>query len=309
MDSKIYSALFIIAFFGGWVFFGHGLTVDRSNQKATSPCKEPLTYRLGDIDSRFNITQKELAEIMDEVENLWESAVDKDLINLSPDGKVALNLVYSKEQKRTDAEQQFSDRILAKEQQVSIVEREYKRLSERYENAEKDVRQTLEEYNTDIATYNKLAKEWDGKEATSKIIAKFNTLEREISSMEASLKRKKQNLSSLREQTNNKTEKLNNLIKEHNTLITEYNSRFSKPRKFDQGRFVKRGDNKAINIYQFGNRAQLKTVLAHEVGHALGLDHVDNSKSIMHKMMAEQNMANLQLTGEDISALKKQCNM
>ncbi|MDZ7659133.1 matrixin family metalloprotease [Fodinibius sp.] len=309
MNSKIYSALFVLTVFAGWLIFSNGSTINRSDQKAPSPCQDPLTYRLGDIDSRFDITQKELAKIMDEVEQLWESAIDKDLINLSQDGQVALNLIYSEEQKRTDAERQFSDRITAKEQQVSTVEREYKRLSDRYEKAEKDVRQTLNEYNSKISTYNQLAKEWEGKEASSKIIAKFKTLEQEISTLEASLKRKKKNLESLRERTNAKTEKLNNLIKEHNNLIAEYNDRFSKPRKFDQGRFVKRGENQAINIYQFGNRAQLKTVLAHEVGHALGLDHVDNPKSIMHNMMAKQNMANLQLTEEDISALKKQCDM
>lgn len=287
---------------------GNGTAINGSVQKALSPCQEPLTYRLGDIDSRFDISQKELADIMEEVEQLWESAVNKDLINLSQNGQVALNLIYSEEQQRTDAEQQFSDRITAKEHRVTTVEREYRRLSDRYKKAEKDVHQRLNEYNSKIETYNQLAKEWEGKEATSNIIDRFKTLEREISRLEASLKRKKQHLSSLRERTNAKTEQLNQLIKEHNNLIAEYNNRFSEPRKFDQGRFVKQGNKQAINIYQFGNRAQLKTVLAHEVGHALGLDHVENPKSIMHNMMAEQNMANLQLTDEDISALRRHCN-
>jgi chromosome segregation ATPase len=309
VNSKIYSTLFILILFGGWLFYSDGLTIETSDQTSSSTCQEPLTYRLGNIDSRFDITQKEVVEIMEEVEELWESSMNKDLINFSKDGQIALNLVYSEEQKLTDAERQFSDRITAKEQRTSVVEREYERLSDRYEKAEQDVRQTLNEYNSKIEAYNKLAKEWDGKEATSNIVARFKTLEREINTLEASLKRKKQSLSSLRERTNAKTKQLNELIKEHNNLIAEYNDRFSQPRKFDQGRFVKQGDNQEINIYQFGNRAQLKTVLAHEVGHALGLDHVNNPKSIMYSMMGNQNMANLQLTEEDISALKKHCNM
>ena len=308
MNSKIYSTLFILILFGGWLFFSDGLTIESSEQKPPSPCQEPLTYRLGDIDSRFGITQKEVVEIMDEVEQLWESAIDKDLINLSQDGQIALNLIYSEEQQLTDAERQFSDRINAKEQRASVVEREYKRLSDRYKKAEEDVQQTLNEYNSKIEAYNQLAKKWDGKEATSQIVARFKTLEREINTLEASLKRKKQSLESLRERTNAKTKQLNTLIKQHNNLIAEYNGRFSKPRKFDQGRFVKQGENQEINIYQFGNRAQLKTVLAHEVGHALGLDHVNNPKSLMYHMMGNQNMADLKLTKEDISALKKKCN-
>lgn len=308
MYTKIYSTLVILILLGGWLVFSDGLTLDDSSKKISSTCQEPLTYRLGSIDSRFDITQKEVLKIMNEVEELWESAVKKDLINLSDNGQIALNLIYSNEQKLTDAERQFSDRITAKEQQASVIEREYERLSDRYEKAEQDVQQTLDDYNDKIETYNKLAKEWDGKEATSKIVARFRTLEREINTLEASLKQKKQSLSSLRERTNAKTKQLNKLIKEHNNLIAEYNDRFSKPRKFDQGRFVKQGDNQEINIYQFGNRSQLKTVLAHEVGHALGLDHVKNPKSIMYYMMGKQNMADLQLTDEDITALKKQCN-
>jgi len=308
MNSKIYSTLFILILFGGWLFFSDGLTIAPSDQKAPSRCQEPLTYRLGNIDSRFNITQNEVVEIMDEVEQLWESAIDKDLINLSQNGQIALNLIYSDEQKLTDAERQFSDRITAKEQRVSVVEREYKRLSDRYEKVEQGVQKTLNEYNSKIEAYNQLAKKWDGKEATSQIVAKFKTLEREINTLEATLKQKKQSLSSLRERTNDKTKQLNKLIKEHNNLITKYNDRFSKPRKFDQGRFVMQGDNQEINIYQFGNRTQLKTVLAHEVGHALGLDHVQNPKSIMYHMMGQQDRANLQLTEEDISALKEQCS-
>ena len=308
MNSKIYSTLFILIVFGGWLFFSDGLTFAPSNQEAPSRCQEPLTYRLGNIDSRFNITQKEVVEIMDEVEQLWESAIDKDLINLSQNGQIALNLIYSEEQKLTDAERQFSDRITAKEQRASVVEREYKRLSDRYEKAEQDVQKTLNKYNSKIEAYNQLAKKWNDKEATSKIVAKFKTLEREINTLEVTLKQRKQSLSSLRERTNAKTKQLNKLIKEHNNLIAKYNNRFSKPRKFDQGRFVKQGDNQEINIYQFGNRAQLKTVLAHEVGHALGLDHVKNPKSIMYHMMGQQDMANLQLTEEDISALKERCS-
>lgn len=246
---------------------------------------------------------------MEEVEKIWESEIIRDLIEFSPDGDLPLNLVYSNEQMRTDAERQFSDRITAKEQQASVIKREYKQLSNQYTEAEQAYRQTLDDYNDKVSTYNDLAKKWDGKEATDAIIKRFKTLEQQIGTLETTLKQKKDRLASLRKQTNDKTKQLNNLIREHNNLINEYNERFSKPRKFDQGRFVKRGNNEEINIYQFRNHAQLKTVLSHEFGHALGLDHVSNPKSIMHKMMAEQDMANLQLTEEDISALKKQCDM
>ena len=291
---------------GGWVAFSEGFTITEAEKLV--PCQKALTYQLGDIDSRFDITERELIEILNEVETLWSSALGRDVVNFSESGKVLVHLIYSKEQERTDAERQFSSRIKAKEQEEVVARRQFDRLSKRYKKKEKEVQKTLETYNQTASTYNKLAEKWDGKAPTSDVINTFKELEQQIKNLEADLKRKKHNLQQLHQQTNAKTEQLNRIVDEYNQLIDEYNERYSEPRRFDQGRFVKQGAREEINIYQFRNRAQLKTVLAHEVGHALGLKHVSNPKSIMHKMMAEQNMANLALTTEDVAALQSRCN-
>lgn len=308
MTAKLYSTLLLLLLIGGGVVLSEGFTFTDTETSKSVPCQQPLTYHLGDIDSRFDISEQELIEVLKEVETLWSSALGRDIVNFSESGTVSVNLIYSKEQQRTDAERQFSNRIKAKEQEEEVARREFERLSKRYKQKEQDVQQTLDKYNKTASTYNKLAAKWEGKEATSEIIANFKELEQQLKSLEADLKRKKKNMQELHKQTNNKTEQLNRLVNEYNQLIDEYNERYSEPRRFDQGQFVKQGAREEINIYQFRNRAQLKTVLAHEIGHALGLTHVSNPKSIMHKMMAEQNMANLALTTEDVTALQSQCN-
>jgi predicted Zn-dependent protease len=50
-------------------------------------------------------------------------------------------------------------------------------------------------------------------------------------------------------------------------------------------------------------------VLAHEFGHALGLDHVEDPQAIMYYLMDKQNIKDLKLTTDDINALKKGCNI
>ena len=49
-----------------------------------------------------------------------------------------------------------------------------------------------------------------------------------------------------------------------------------------------------------------KGTILHEFGHALGLEHLENSKAVMYRL---NNGVNEKLTIDDILALKKRCNL
>lgn len=278
------------------------------NSSPPSPCVEPLTYRFGDIDSRFNITKKQLADIMKEVETLWTTAMDRELLKYQENGRVVIKLIYSKEQKRMEDERAFSKRISVKKQQIEVMKREYKRLEKRFKERQADFKSTLADYNNLVKSYNNEISEYQKQGGISREQKdRLKETKRKISRLKREVNRKQKNLELLRKRTNAKSRQLNSLVEQQNKMIAKYNKRFGEPRKFDQGRYIRQGQNKQINIYQFANDAQLKTVLAHETGHAMGLGHVDNPKSIMHAMMDKQNIFNLTLTKEDISAIKEKC--
>lgn len=295
MNSKILGAISVLIIIGGLITISRSSDFAIASTDSVQPCEQPLTYRFGNIDSRFNITKKELAAIMEKVEELWATALDKDLLDYQKEGKVAIHLVYGEDQKRTEAERTYAKRIETKQREIETKQREYDLAVKRYQRKKEDFQSTISEYNQAVESYNHAEN-------------RLKRMEREINRLKSSMDRKQQDLETQRQQTIKKSRQLNQLVEEQNRMAANYNSQFSEPKKFDQGRYIKQGNSEKINIYQFANDAQLKTVLAHEVGHSFGLGHVGNPKSVMHEMMEKQNIFNLQLTDEDIAALKNRCS-
>jgi len=272
------------------------------------PCQKPLTYRFGHIDPRFNVSKEDVKNVMKEVEDLWASALGRNLLNYSPNGTVVINLVYGKDQKRTENEQALSSRINILKKQVEMSKKEYQRLLKSFQKKKNELQTTISHYEELAKDYNKKIARWKtGSDIPKGKKQDIEKMKQQIAYLQSQIKKKHKNSESLRKRVNSKSKHLNTIIDLQNQMIAKYNNTFSDPQKFDQGRYIKDGNKERINIYQFSNRAELKTVLAHEAGHAMGLGHVDNPKSIMNAMMDKQDIFHLSLTREDIEAIRKRC--
>ena len=80
--------------------------------------------------------------------------------------------------------------------------------------------------------------------------------------------------------------------------VAQFNQTF-KPVVLHKGQFK---DNQ-IFIYEFSSIDDLRLTLAHEFGHALGLKHTQDPKSLMYPRIKEQDAKDFKLTDTDLKLL------
>src|SRR4030042_6631885 len=66
------------------------------------PCQEPITYRLGKVDERFDLTREEWGTAGNMAAAMWGKPVSRDLFREDPQGNIEVNLVYDYRQEATD---------------------------------------------------------------------------------------------------------------------------------------------------------------------------------------------------------------
>jgi len=270
----------------------------------TSVCWNPLAYDIGSFDSRFGISKEKFLKTIKEAETIWEKGLAKNVFENQAGGKLKISLVFDERQKTTFEAEGSKEQIEGSRESYDILISQYKLLESSYRSdlssydyKVSQFEQRLNEYNREVARLNK---------AGGVKPHEYEALEKErqyLESKKAELDRERLILNSKASDLNALGDKINELAQKLNIEVDIHNLRFGEAREFDQGDYT----NNKINVYQFEGIADLRLVLAHELGHALGIGHVENPKSIMYYLMEKQDLNNPVLSPEDKMAFINRC--
>lgn len=272
-------------------------------QVASAVCPIPITYQLGELDSRFGISPAEANDAIAEAAAVWQAASDQVLFLPAPSADLTINFIFDDRQARTDAEAELREQLDEQGGTTETIAEQYQRLNREYEVLQNSYRQRvaayeaqLQSYNAEVASYNATGG------APPEIFDELKAQEAALASEMNALERTARELERFVQQLNQLGEEGNQLISEYNEGVAAYNETFGESAEFTQGDY--QGDT--IQIYKFADQSELVNVLTHEFGHALGIGHVEGEASLMYYLMGEQPDPPV-LSAEDQAALVAAC--
>ena len=271
------------------------------------PCQNPIEYKIGIIDSGFDVSTTTFKSDIATAGALWSKAAGKTLFEYNPNGDVTINLIYDDRQKITDQEQVLNSNIDSTTQVAQSVKDQFESLKSSYNTAVAQYKSDLAAYNTALTGYNTEVDYWNGQGgAPASEYQKLQSEKASLATQRSTLESEQANVNSLAGQINSMIDQYNLLVAKINNNVSAINNDGLSGTQFEEGVYITDSSGKRINIYQFDTQTTFLRVLAHEMGHSLGLLHDTGTQSIMNPV--NQGKA-LVLSAEDITALKALCKL
>jgi hypothetical protein len=270
---------------------GFGVASEGTLPKALQ-CRSPLYIHLDTLSEEFSLTRLEASLALQEAADMWNEAVGENMLRLQHGKGIPVRFIY-------DHRQQMLEKFSAEDAALEALNNE------------------LTDYRTEVsALIKELDKTADELEAPQS--------RRDPQAHNRAVRRYNENVQVYLDKQ-----------QDFNAKVAEFNSRQERLRAArveaqhgfsEQGLDGQSGDyrggwttrngnpvrplNESISVYKFGSQQTLVAILAHEIGHAIGMGHVSGHSSIMSRTRNEgpgYNDAPARLSARDIEAVQRVC--
>ncbi|MEN5174727.1 matrixin family metalloprotease [Acinetobacter higginsii] len=266
--------------------------------RIASPLDTRLRYRIAEVDPRFKLSIEQVKTISQQAAQIWKDGTGQDYFVYDPHAQLAIHLIYDERQMESEQRREHLNQLesnqqhwVEKKRQLDQIEQEILSSKQLLDLKQQQLNQQIQHYNQEQQNARQHPSSFANPEYFQQ---RQQDLEQNVQTLQQEIAQYNQRIMQLNQQV----DELNALDQQLNASVSQYKQRF-KPHLFHKGLF----NGKQILIYEFESTDDLRLTIAHEFGHALGLQHADDPQALMHPIMKDQDTAHFRLTPADLSLL------
>ena len=272
-----------------------------------APCTRPIPYTIDFIDPRFKLSTSSALAAVDRAAKLWDTAAGHDVFVYDPVQPVlTISFSYDSRQGTTDALKDLGSSVSDDMATYNAAKSRFDALSADFEQKRAAFDSAYAAYRARASQYQSDVTKWNGRGGAP--TAEYERLQGVKSALESeqnSLQQTEQDLNGEARDVNALVDEVNRLAAALNIEATHFNKVSAAAQdEFEEGVYTSAAGQERIRIFEYDSEARLLRVLAHELGHALGLNHVDDKEAVMYEL---NQGSGVRLTKADLVELDVAC--
>lgn len=289
--------------------------------------------KIGEISSKYSglLTQKQLYNLIQEIKVQFDRQLGYSVFEYSKKG-LPIDVVYVNESQKRKILKRYEEEIDAIQKQIKqlatlIADEKAPLMQDEklLKDEAKRLNRSIEDLNNYIAKTNPTISSISNEQ--------YQTIKQNVAPDQAEIEKAKKLFDEKRARYNRDLREFNRIISRHNSLIRQHNSLAIRIESLSQNSVELKGktigknittiksyhqDGKEIiqkenyskmekiEIYGFdGNMNQLKAVLAHEIAHLVGVNHIEKKAALMNPILQSNQIEKMELTQDDITAFNQ----
>lgn len=277
-----------LAAFALWRQAGDGVSSPQERVFAHAPCAIPVHYRLGETDPRFGFDRLTVTTALVEAANLWQAMSDALLfIESDQPGAMIISMQFDQRQASANTRSALRGDMERDRARLEGDEAMLRQWGERIERARDAHDRAADELRSRGSAHEAAVSAWNaGEGARSEARRQALEAEREALQMVvADVQRMAEELKGEIDAYNRRAADMRQRVADFESRVARYNEA-SAGGPVESGLYrYERALGRRIEVFRAESYDELVWVLTHELGHALGIGHVDDPGAVMNPLL------------------------